>query len=134
MRNPANRMSDGISSSRCGRCRMVRHDCLCDLIPRIETRTRVVLVLHQLEDRKTSNTGRLAHRCLPNSEIVIRGDPARARRAHAAQVAARTGVPLLSLPGEELDDGAASSSVATARDWNAHGDPVLLFPHPDARP
>jgi DTW domain-containing protein YfiP len=133
MRNPANRMSDGISSSRCVHCRMVRHDCLCDLIPRIETRTRVVLVLHQLEDRKTSNTGRLAHRCLSNSEIVIRGDPARARLAHAARVAARIGAPPAPT-SEDLDDGAASPVMAAARDWTAHGDPVLLFPHPDARP
>jgi len=134
MRNPANRMSDGISSSRCGRCRMVRHDCLCELVPRIETRTRVVLVLHQLEDRKTSNTGRLAHRCLPNSEIVIRGDPARAGRAHAARVAARMGVP--PLPAAASDVGPTDRELpnVTPRDWTEHGDPVLLFTHPDARP
>jgi DTW domain-containing protein YfiP len=48
-------------------------DCLCALIPRIETRTRVVLILHQLEERKTSNTGRLAVRCLPNSRVLVRG-------------------------------------------------------------
>jgi DTW domain-containing protein YfiP len=47
--------------------------CLCSLIPRIETRTRVVLVIHQYEDRKPSNTGRLAAECLVNSEIVFRG-------------------------------------------------------------
>ena len=90
MRNPANRMGvhpgDTAPPARCPECRLFQYDCLCGLLPRVETRTRVVLVLHQLEDHKTSNTGRLAHRCLPNSEIVFRGDP------------------------------------------------VLLFPHPDARP
>jgi DTW domain-containing protein len=37
------------------------------------TRTRLVLILHQLELRKPTNTGRLASRCLPNSTVVIRG-------------------------------------------------------------
>jgi len=132
MRNPANRMSDGISSARCSGCRLVRHDCLCELVPRIETRTRVILVLHQLEDRKTSNTGRLAHRCLPNSEIVIRGDPDRARRVHEARLAVRAGAAVA--PEQLPADSHLYDVIPEPRDWSAYGDPVLLFPHPDARP
>jgi len=52
---------------------LLRADCLCALVPRLTTRTRVVLVLHSLEDRKTSNTGKLAVRCLTNSAVVRRG-------------------------------------------------------------
>ena len=47
--------------------------CICDLIPRVETRTRLVLLIHRSEDRKPTNTGRLAAECLPNSEVVVRG-------------------------------------------------------------
>lgn len=47
--------------------------CLCSLIPRIETRTHVVLVIHRFEDRKPTNTGRLATECLPNSTVLVRG-------------------------------------------------------------
>jgi DTW domain-containing protein len=47
--------------------------CVCALIPRIETRTRVVVVIHFSEERKTTNTGRLAAECLVNSELVVRG-------------------------------------------------------------
>jgi DTW domain-containing protein YfiP len=47
--------------------------CLCALLPRIETRTRLVLVIHRYEDRKPTNTGRLATECLTNSEVVVRG-------------------------------------------------------------
>ena len=47
--------------------------CICALIPRIETRTRLVLVIHRYEDRKPTNTGRLAAECLVNSEIHLRG-------------------------------------------------------------
>lgn len=75
MRNPANRMTDANPGHRCARCRLVLCHCLCDLIPRVETRTHVVLILHQMEERKTSNTGLLALRCLPNSTLVIRGTP-----------------------------------------------------------
>jgi DTW domain-containing protein len=101
MRNPHNRMVDGRAAHRCGGCRMISKECLCALMPRVETKTRVVVVLHQAEDRKPSNTGRLALRCLPNSDIVIRG-------------------------------GFENATVVP--DWSAHGDPVLLFPHPDAHP
>jgi DTW domain-containing protein len=46
---------------------------MCDAIVRVATRTRVVLLIHRSEDRKSTNTGRLAARCLTNSEVVIRG-------------------------------------------------------------
>jgi DTW domain-containing protein YfiP len=94
-------MIDGMPSHRCVSCRLIQADCLCDLIPVVPTRTRVVVVLHEREDRKTSNTGRLAVRCLPNSDVVIRGG-----FDHATPVPS----------------------------WTDLGDPVLLFPHPDARP
>lgn len=58
---------------RCARCRMHGSLCVCALIPRIETRTRVVLVIHRFEDRKPTNTGRLATECLPNSAVLVRG-------------------------------------------------------------
>ena len=58
---------------RCTRCRMHARLCVCALIPRIETRTRLVLVIHRLEERKPTNSGLLAARCLPNSEVFVRG-------------------------------------------------------------
>jgi len=47
--------------------------CLCAAIPTIETRTRIVIVRHHLERHRSSNSGRLAHLALPNSEIVEHG-------------------------------------------------------------
>jgi len=52
---------------------MHRSLCICGMLPRLDTRTRVILVLHQLEARKPTNTGALATRCLPNSAVVYRG-------------------------------------------------------------
>lgn len=61
------------AAKRCGRCRMHCSLCVCALIPRVETRTRLALVIHRVEDRKPTNTGRLATECLVNSETVVRG-------------------------------------------------------------
>jgi DTW domain-containing protein YfiP len=58
---------------RCRRCRMHEVLCLCALIPRIETRTRLLLVIHRFEERKPTNSGQLAALCLPNSEVCVRG-------------------------------------------------------------
>jgi DTW domain-containing protein YfiP len=101
MRNPGNRMVEGLVGHRCPGCRLLLPACLCDLVPRVETRTRVLVVLHHAETQKPSNTGRLALRCLPNSGAVIRGAPEQPQA-----------VPV----------------------WAEHGEPVVLFPHPDARP
>jgi len=43
--------------------------CLCDRIPRIDTRVRLVVVRHAHEYFKTTNTARLAALALTNSEL-----------------------------------------------------------------
>jgi tRNA-uridine aminocarboxypropyltransferase len=55
---------------------MQRRVCLCAVIPTVITRTRVVIVRHHLERWRSSNSGRLAHLALPNSEIVEHGGDA----------------------------------------------------------
>jgi DTW domain-containing protein YfiP len=52
---------------------MHRSLCICALLPRLETRTRVLFVIHQLEANKPTNTGVVAARCLTNSAILYRG-------------------------------------------------------------
>lgn len=47
--------------------------CICALIPRLETKTRLVLVMHKAEKRKPTNTGHLATMSLVNSETIVRG-------------------------------------------------------------
>jgi len=58
---------------RCERCLFQRRVCLCAAIPALPTRTRIVIVRHHLERWRSSNSGRLAHLALPNSEIVEHG-------------------------------------------------------------
>ena len=58
---------------RCARCSMRPDLCICASLPRIETKTRVSLILHSLESTKSTNTGRLAVECLTNSEKFVFG-------------------------------------------------------------
>jgi len=88
-------------AGRCARCRLYEHVCLCASLPRLDTRTRLCLVLHRDEQHKPTNSGLLAVASLPNSDVCIRG-----------------------LHGGD----------AAAPSFDASTQPLLLFPHADARP
>src|SRR5665647_3056694 len=66
----------GICAHRHTRCLFPQRVCLCAQIPRIVTRTLVVIIRHHREKYRSSNTGRLAHEALVNSVIVDHGNPA----------------------------------------------------------
>jgi DTW domain-containing protein len=76
---------------------MHRALCICALVPRLETRTRLVLVLHKEEERKPTNTGLLAARALVRSDVLVVGDRARPAKAPTFQEGEE---PLLLFPGE----------------------------------
>jgi len=85
---------------RCVRCRLHASLCVCGLIPepRLATRTRLVLFIHRREDRKSTNTGRLAAECLANSEVLVRGHAARPSDAFTWDRS--TTVPVILFPHE----------------------------------
>ena len=58
----------------CPICAASRAQCLCDVVPRIELNTKICLVIHRSELKRSSNTGLLAVRALVNSEMRIRGE------------------------------------------------------------
>ncbi len=58
---------------RCPRCGLHLPLCLCARLPHVATVTRVVVIMHYREDERPSNTGRLVHYCLTNSELIRRG-------------------------------------------------------------
>ena len=62
------------TNERCQSCGVSAAACLCDVVPRIELRTKVCLVIHHRELSRSSNTGLLAIRALLNSEVRIRGE------------------------------------------------------------
>ena len=83
---------------KCPRCLLQQRVCLCAEVPTIATRTRVVIVRHHLEQFRSSNSGRLAHLALTNSEIVDHGGD---RRAGAAARARRC---VAAVPRRRADD------------------------------
>lgn len=58
----------------CPGCGLHRRLCICDLIPTLDLKTRVCLVVHRKELKRTTNTGQLAIKSLVNSEMRIRGE------------------------------------------------------------
>lgn len=57
----------------CEVCRMHLERCICAAIPRLELRTKLALVIHAKEVKRTSNTGLLAAHALMNSQVFVRG-------------------------------------------------------------
>ncbi|MEO8554416.1 MAG: tRNA-uridine aminocarboxypropyltransferase, partial [Kofleriaceae bacterium] len=89
--------------------------CICDVLPRLETRTRLALLLHHREVGKPTNTGQLAARCMPASVVAVFGE--RDRVSTLPTIAAHE-QPLLLYPA---DDAVPISQYATSER------PVVLF-------
>ena len=97
------------AASRCVRCRMHQSLCVCALIPTLATRTRLVLVIHRAEDRKPTNTGRLAAEAMPNSRVIVRGRAAEPIDDFAMNAGTR---PLFLFPHEDAVPLASMATVA----------------------
>ncbi|MEK6773364.1 MAG: tRNA-uridine aminocarboxypropyltransferase [Bdellovibrionota bacterium] len=53
----------------------LRHSlCICEMIPTLILKTKICLVVHRKELKRTTNTGALAIKSLLNSEMRIRGE------------------------------------------------------------
>ena len=57
----------------CPVCKTHKDRCICDSIPSLDLKTRLCLIIHVQELKRTSNTGTLAVRSLVNSEMRVRG-------------------------------------------------------------
>lgn len=57
----------------CPTCFLHKQRCICDSIPKLDLKTRVSLIIHAKELKRTTNTGRLALHALVNSEMYVRG-------------------------------------------------------------
>jgi DTW domain-containing protein len=57
-------------SRRCPRCIFPRAECICPIVPRLETRTRFLLLRHASELKRPTNSGRWAALALSNLRLV----------------------------------------------------------------
>lgn len=60
-----------MSRARCDRCHRPQDHCLCALIPRLDSRTRVLILQHPSEVNHALNTARLAALGLSNAQLVV---------------------------------------------------------------
>ncbi len=47
--------------------------CICEVLTPMDTPTKLALVMHRREVKKSTNTGHLALKCLSDSELFVRG-------------------------------------------------------------
>ena len=109
---------------------MHRSLCICALLPRLETSTRVVFILHQLEANKPTNTGLMAARCLPNSTVVYRG------RAPGDDAEFALPRDLRPVSASTIDEGGAGAqrlilyphtSATPLSEWRGRSEPIVLL-------
>lgn len=89
----------------CKVCRLHPERCICARLPRLNLKTKVSLVIHAKELKRTTNSGSLALQALVNSEMFVRGEGREALDLSPALDPAYT--PLLFYPSEdalELND------------------------------
>jgi DTW domain-containing protein YfiP len=57
----------------CPTCFLHKDLCICAQIPHLDLKTKLILIIHAKELKRTTNTGRLATHALVNSELLVRG-------------------------------------------------------------
>lgn len=57
----------------CQECFLHKDRCICSETPHLSLKTKVTLIIHSKELKRTTNTGRLALKSLTNSEMRVRG-------------------------------------------------------------
>ncbi len=60
-----------MSRARCERCLRPKNHCLCGLIPRLDSQTRVLILQHPSEASHALNTARLAALGLTNAQLLV---------------------------------------------------------------
>ncbi|MDC0709202.1 DTW domain-containing protein [Stigmatella sp. ncwal1] len=62
-------------SGRCPRCYLPTRLCLCAHVPRIDTRTEFIVIRHNKEKEKSTNTARMAALALSRCQVLTYGAP-----------------------------------------------------------
>jgi DTW domain-containing protein len=65
-------------AGRCPRCYLPDRLCLCAQVPRLDTRTEFLVIRHNKEKEKSTNTARLAALALTRCQVLTYGAPGQA--------------------------------------------------------
>lgn len=110
----------------CLLCRKPKLSCYCEQLPMpLATKPRFVILMHPLEAKHPIGTGRMAHRCLANSELWINRNFADDARVHALLNDPKIS-PLLLFPGPASRDISALSQQERVTLVTAEREPVVI--------
>lgn len=99
----------------CARCLLRSEGCLCDVVPRIQHRTEVIVVRHVSERLRTSNTGRFVELALTRARLYEYG----ARERFDGSVLAEPGTYVLFPDGaRDVDPRGVRRIVALDATWS----------------
>jgi DTW domain-containing protein YfiP len=93
-------------------CRLRCHECVCDHAPRLRIATRLFVIVHSKEWRKTTNTGHLARLAIDGGAVHRYGVPHRILNDDLAEASPST---LVLFPGRGAVPLTAAYAAALAR-------------------
>ncbi len=96
----------------CTGCRLRREECVCGQAPRLCISTRLIVIIHAKEWRRTTNTGHFARLAIKDAEVRLHGSPR--RKVSSAGIAAAAST-LVLFPGRGAGTLSAESIAALPR-------------------
>jgi DTW domain-containing protein len=86
---------------RCKRCWVPERFCICEVVPSLKQKTKLVIVRHEREAYKSTGTARVAELALSGVQIVSFGDVAAEANALLEQTLSRMESPAVLFPAED---------------------------------
>jgi DTW domain-containing protein len=102
-----------VPAASCTACRLRREECVCDQAPRLCIATRLIVIVHSKEWRRTTNTGHFARLAVRDAEIRLHGSPK--RQVNSAGVDSASASTLVLYPGRGADPLSAESIASLPR-------------------
>lgn len=102
-----------VNSASCVSCRLRREECVCAHAPRLSIATRLIVLIHSKEWRRTTNTGHFARLAVRGAEVRLHGSPK--GQASSAGVEPSSSSTLVLYPGRGADPLSAASITSLPR-------------------
>ena len=96
----------------CTACRLRREECVCAQAPLLRIGTRLIVVIHSKEWRRTTNTGHFARLAVQGAEVRLHGSPKQKVSSAGVEAGAST---LVLYPGRGAEPLSAESIAALPR-------------------
>ena len=96
----------------CAACRLRQEHCVCARAPHLCISTRLIVIIHSKEWRRTTNTGHFARLAIQSAEVRVHGSPKQRMNISDVEASAST---LVLYPGRGATPLSSASIAALAR-------------------